>query len=617
MLFSSALWAGRFAPGCVYRGAGRGCAPFTRNLFEATTSVVWPSQRECIDVNVGVETMYIFTPITTWTTSTSTSLNITTTNYVTMTTASTITTTTTFSTTTTVTTFLHTSTFSPLTFTLTTTISGVTTMTTVVTGSVDVNVGYSTTISGALPISTETLTLYVTEPTQVPTTLTSTFFATTTYYTGALAGGLTIGTRSQDWSYLTDRCQPTVVFSGNATTPYNGGPVLLSDSIGGPLFLSSNREYDLYPCETLQLWATLNVTRDSTVSLGNGAYSTADDPAYGAGLFGAFDPVSGFSFYFIITPSKVYAMYSRVPLRCGCQASVVGAAAVPGGGVGGGCRGSPCAAEDRAIDAEFPFPEDYPYPKTITSTISSTSGSSTSSSSTSGSSTSGSSTSGSGTSSSGTSSSSSTSGSSTSTSPTTLPVPGKVITPTPKGPNTLGRLSYAELLAKGLGSGLDGAVEKFGFEYYSFTYLVPIANLDPLALDTTHQYAIDLNAGVPSVTWRVDGQSLLTIANVGSPIDSRFQIANYGGSQASPDFPTSVRLAAAVLEVSESTKSRTACQGLFNQCYLDQTIQDARYTGCIYGPPPGAFNSTVLMAFRTMAVQRIRKIPRPCCATYA
>jgi hypothetical protein len=120
------------------------------------------------------------------------------------------------------------------------------------------------------------------------------------------------------------------------------------------------------------------------------------------------------------------------------------------------------------------------------------------------------------------------------------------------------------------------------------------------------------------VTWRVDGQSLLTIADVGAPIDSRFQIANYGGSRASPDFPTSVRLAAAVLEVSESTRNRTACQGLFNQCYLDQTIQDARYTGCIYGPPPpGPFNSTVQLAFKTMAVQRIRKIPRPCCATYA
>lgn len=159
---------------------------------------------------------------------------------------------------------------------------------------------------------------------------------------------------------------------------------------------------------------------------------------------------------------------------------------------------------------------------------------------------------------------------------------------------------------------------KAGFDYYAFTYLVPIDYLTPGA---AIKASILLNAGAPSVTYTINGVPRLTITDIGARIDPRFLLGSYGGSADYTDFPQSVQLALGVLAVTESTDGRTACQGgVYEECYQGgQSILDARYTYCNRAAiqTPGTYNLTAIMDMDRLGVTRITKTPRPCCPIYA
>lgn len=163
-----------------------------------------------------------------------------------------------------------------------------------------------------------------------------------------------------------------------------------------------------------------------------------------------------------------------------------------------------------------------------------------------------------------------------------------------------------------------GKLEKGGFEYFSFTYLIPIDYLIPGQRITG---SILLNKGEPSVTWTVNGKPRLTIKNIGQSIDPRFMLAQYGGSADYLDFPAYIQLALGLLSVTESTDGRTACQGgVYEECYQGgQSIDDARYTFCNRAPiqDPRTYNLSMEMVVEKLGLTRITKTPRPCCPDYA
>ncbi len=574
---------GRFAPGCVYRGGRGQCPPFTVNK-EVLPTVAPIQSRPCYDINVQIDTLYQFIPVSTLTTATALSSS---------TQVGLVETTQTIGTSTSLTTFSRTSElaitttsqfFESVTVTFITTIRDLTTTTTfseVVTGSVDVGSVIVETITTVVPVLTDTSLSFETTVfvTQVTSTIVET--ATTAFLTNAFAAAITIGPELKDWSYYHDQCR-NITYNGDGD--YTGGPNLNTTSTARrPLFISSNKHYGLYPCETFEITADyfLSFTNASNITSPLGYQG---DPSYGAGLFGAFDTDTGFSFYLITTETRAYAMYSRVPSWCPCVnatnvAKPCGPCRVldmiddmrakpsicnpcgdePGGScdVCGDCNGNRYSMITALTTSSR-----------ITTTATTTSTSTTSTTTT----------------------------TDTTTTTSSAPVKNYILSMPSSGPRFMA---------------------KNGFQYYAFTYLIPIGYLTP---GERISGKILLNKGAPSVSWVLNGLPRLTITNIGQRIDPKFQLASYGGSADYQDFPAAVQLALGLLAVTESTDRRSPCQGgVYEECYQGgQSIQDARFTFCTYAPiqQAGTYNLTASMLIEKLGVARITKVPRPCCPVY-
>lgn len=527
--------------------------PRSRPTLSTSTTGVFPynPQRACFDVNVGIDTMYVFVPVTTTATSTSTQLSVVTTLATSFTTTLTVTQVTTLSARTTITTLVQSLSFSPFTttvsFTVTLNSSSTTTFLSTISGSVVVPTTVLQTVTTTAAFTTSSAAIFFTSGSVGTQTISQFSTRTTTITTGAFAAAISIGSGEQQWSYFTEPCTGQV-YDGDGT--FTGGPNLGTTSEDGPLFLASNKHYRLYPCEVFEVSANYTYSalspRNITSPLGFAA-----DPAYGSALTGAFDTDSGFSFYVITTSNRAYAMYSRVHSWCPCvNATVSGCSGVRRAA----CGDNACRIQDILDDAAYPRPVDpcgcEGCPVTTTTATTST------------------------------------------TTSTTAP------------PVLKGRAPRRGL-------------EKYGFDYYAFTYLIPIAYLTPGARVLT---AVQLNAGAPSVSYWVNGVNRLTIRDIGSPVDPKFLLAGYGGTAGYPDFPYSVQLALGLLAITEGTDGRTACQGgVYDECFQGgQSIEDARYTFCVRAPVQNAttYGLDLGMALSRYGASRITRVPRPCCPVY-
>lgn len=501
------IGGGRLALGC----GPAGCAPRI-----SRTSTSYTRQRPCFDVNLSVATLYQFNSLVTSTTLSRTLTLSTQTVVQSVATVSSLTT-------------VIASTVTSSTVS-TTTLPSTTSLTTIVTTFLtrDETTIYSTSVIVSTSLSLTT------------TTFTSSFLTTAT------VAAINIGTGLADWSYYTEPCTGQV-FNGTSPAVYTGGRNLTVNSLINPLFIASNERFRLYPCEDFQLDVSsiFNSFNQTNVT---SAFGPDADPAYGAGLIGLFDDESGFSFYWIFTEARAYAMYSRVASWCPCAAA---------NNQTSGCGPRACRLQDIEDDQRYPRPS--------------------------------------------------------TTSTTTGVNPCLCTACTFTTPTT--STTTVSTFAKNAPS--SGGYEKFGFDYFSFTYLIPLVSFPLRASRPQRRRAsISLNVGQPSVTWFMAGQALLTIKNPGTRIDPRFMLAQYGsGTFDYPDMPRQVQMAAGLMAVTESTSGRSACQGLFQECRGGQTIHDAFNTFCERAPiqQAGTYNASLTMIIYSLGITRVSQEPRPCC----
>lgn len=118
-------------------------------------------------------------------------------------------------------------------------------------------------------------------------------------------------------------------------------------------------------------------------------------------------------------------------------------------------------------------------------------------------------------------------------------------------------------------------------DYAAFAYLVPIADRSKYA---SNDLSVVLNKAHYAVSWRIQGVERLLVERVGTPIDSRFMLADDGGLIQCMGFPDSVHSIIGFGMLPNATQPYTACQSpeVFDQCI--ETIMEAESVCCDYQP---------------------------------
>lgn len=126
--------------------------------------------------------------------------------------------------------------------------------------------------------------------------------------------------------------------------------------------------------------------------------------------------------------------------------------------------------------------------------------------------------------------------------------------------------------------------QTIGNFYTSFAYLVPVADRE---VDSYDEYQVSLSKDSRSVSYRMNGFELLKIDKVGTRIDDKFLIADYGGYFDNEAFPEEVyAVTNTSRDITIGPVPHAACQRTLYYHCLDN-IRNAKRTECQYNMLPG------------------------------